>query len=279
MSDAHYDKVSLLLPMFGSNNGTVFTDYSPVPKTITSFGNTKTVTTQSKYYGSSVYFDGSGDYLTVSIDTDYIATGNFTIEAWVYTNTIASAYYTIYTHGAATAAIYLHGDKFVWYDGADRCISASIAANTWYHVAAVRQGTTISLYVNGVASGTTFTSSRSFTNTTNTIGANSSAEYFNGYIQDLRVTKGVARYTSNFTPPARLVGQISGMVKDDANANAERIVKAIPRIASNSQIFTTTSAADGTYSLWAPYTEHSVIALDDSAGINYNDLVHRVIPV
>jgi hypothetical protein len=50
MSDTHYSNVSLLLPMNGENNGTVFTDYSPTNKVISLFGDTKTATAQSRFY-------------------------------------------------------------------------------------------------------------------------------------------------------------------------------------------------------------------------------------
>jgi hypothetical protein len=292
MSDQFYDKVSLLLPMFGSNNGTVFTDYSPVAKTISRFGNTVTVTAQSKYYGSSGYFDGTGDYLTLAANTEFYPSTDFTIEAWVYsTTTDATNQKTIFSNRTTNAGFWLYtgayGSKILqvagYYAGGTAFYKGSagiIAHNGWTHVAATRRGTVWELYIDGVSQGTTTETSVAAAGSTAYIGREptNTARDWAGYINDLRITKGVARYTSNFTPPARLVGQISGTVKDDTNANAIRKIVAFPRSAPL-RVVTTDSAADGTYTLSnLPCTEHSVVCLDDTAGTVYNDLVHRVVP-
>jgi len=73
--------------------------------------------------------------------------------------------------------------------------------NTWTHLAVTRSGTNLKAFVNGVISGTPITNSTQNYDTIKYIGRNPAGEYFNGYIDDLRITKGVARYTANFTPP------------------------------------------------------------------------------
>jgi hypothetical protein len=78
--DPNYASVSLLLHMDGTNGSTVFTDLSPVPKVVTRFGDAQISTAQSKFGGSSAYFDGTGDYLTVASSADFgFGTGDFTI--------------------------------------------------------------------------------------------------------------------------------------------------------------------------------------------------------
>jgi hypothetical protein len=310
MSDPYYDKVSLLLPMFGANNGTTFTDYSPTPKTITRYGDTKTVTAQSKYYGSSGYFDGvyttNGEHLTVPKESAFdFGNGDFTIEAWtrlnalpttnatiVSTSFVASPYFSIRFRVIDTGALYALLSTDGNFD-ATKSITSSItmAINNWYHVALVRSGANAILYIDGVNVGSlsTLSTGSIYYSTREPVqigvdysssGSASTREYFNGHIQDLRITKGVARYTADFTPPTKLIGNISGTITDDAGSPAVRSIIAFPRVYPQ-RIATTTSAADGTYSLTnLPVTEHTAICLDDDAGNTYNALVlDRVIPV
>ena len=90
-TDSNSSLIVLAIPMDGANNDTTFTDKSATikgsgsAKTITRYGDTKTSTAQSKYYGSSGYFDGTGDYLQVANNVDLqFGTGDFTIEGWFY---------------------------------------------------------------------------------------------------------------------------------------------------------------------------------------------------
>lgn len=80
---------------------------------------------------------------------------------------------------------------------------SGITTGSWYHVAFVRSNSTVYLFVNGTAVGSpgTHTDSYNLSTTSMTIGSQGANYYYNGYIQDLRVTKGYARYTANFTPP------------------------------------------------------------------------------
>jgi hypothetical protein len=171
--------------------------------------NAQISTAQSKFGGSSMYFDGTGDYLLVPNNVNLrFGTGNFTIEFWVYQNTI-TGYHTAYSFGyAAASAILIQTSngtgKWDVYIGGSLAASdagSSVSANTWYHIAVVRSGSTVTIYRNGVSVGSG-TSAVAINDSTNplTIGAGSTY-YLNGYIDDLRVTKGYARYTTNFTPP------------------------------------------------------------------------------
>lgn len=179
---------------------------------------TKISTTVAKFGGSSIYFDGVGDYIT-ALHNDVFSFGssNFTVEMWVYTSSFAdnrglfskritnapteslTAYIEITTGKIAFTAT---GSGSSW--EVNLLTTASISANTWAHLAFVRSGNTWTIYIDGVSQATT-TQSISITSNTNafTIGATAAngAFPFNGYIEDMRVTKGVARYTANFTPP------------------------------------------------------------------------------
>ena len=181
-------------------------------------GNAQISTTQSKFGGSSMYFDGTGDYLiSNSATTDLYAfgSGDFTIEMWVRFPSITSGVYTLYdsrpsgSQGAyASIALDQSTAKIYYYVSSATRITATntVSTNTWYHVALARFGTSTKLFINGTQEGSTYTDSTTYLNPAArpVIGASGSSlgsEALNGYIDDLRVTKGIARYVQNFTPP------------------------------------------------------------------------------
>jgi hypothetical protein len=176
-------------------------------------GDAKISTTQSKFGGSSMYFDGTGDYLTTPTTTNLsFGAGDFTVEAWVYLTANPAnangAYLTDFRANGSTSnfAIGFIGSgavtkMYAWANAADITGSATVTLNTWNHVAYVRSGTTVTAYLNGTANGT-MSSSYSQPSTGVAIGSRyTGSEYITGYVDDLRVTKGLARYTANFTPP------------------------------------------------------------------------------
>jgi hypothetical protein len=215
--DPQYGSVSLLLHGNGINGSTTITDNSPTPKTVTAFGNAQISTAQSKFGGASIAFNGvTPTALTVPITSDFwFDSGNFTIELWVRYNTTTGnqlvvgqagsgiSQFIIYTTGASLV-YYLSSGGTSW-EIANGVSIGTVATGQWYHVALVRNGTTFTPYLNGTA-GTTSTSSAALfrANTPIQIGSSSTRAFdlFNGYIDDLRITKGIARYTANFTPPA-----------------------------------------------------------------------------
>ena len=164
----------------------------------------------TKFTGGSMYFDGTGDYLVVPSSVLHLfGTQAFTLEAWVYT-TSTKQYQHIYgTHNADTNwLVRLLDNKIMMYTGsADITGVTVLATNTWYHVAAVREGigtNQTKLYVNGTLDVTGTNATNYTTQSQAWIGAqinNPGLTYFQGYIADLRVTRGYARYTANFTAP------------------------------------------------------------------------------
>lgn len=211
--DPYASSVSLYLKGDGPNASTTFIDSSPAPKTVTAVGNAQISTAQSKSGGASMLFDGSGDYVEVSSNTAFeFGTGDFTIELWFYMSTLPATFALF--SGCAGRNFYFgigtySGNRYlISYDGSaelNQVSGTSITAGTWYHAAHCRSGGTARLFLNGneVRSG-------SFGSITGTTGYQVGASpfyaqyYFNGYIDDFRITKGVARYTSNFTPPGAL---------------------------------------------------------------------------
>jgi hypothetical protein len=156
----------------------------------------------------SVYFDGTGDYL--SVDTNLIlSTSNFTVEGWV--NMDYSSNSQIHGSSNNDFNLYIHSDgNLRFYDGASAFTLSSsiIPLNTWTHFAVVREGTGTNqtkIYVNGINTNN-ITLSKNWTTAIDIlVGRNSTSgtSYANGYISNLRVIKGRALYTSNFTPPTR----------------------------------------------------------------------------
>jgi hypothetical protein len=172
-------------------------------------------TAQSKWGGSSVYFDGSGDYLTMPPASNLaFGTGDFTVELWYYSTnfTYAKALVDFRPSGGNGAYFTLwvttSGQPFYYANTANQIIGAATLLNTWNHVAVVRLGTSTKMYINGVVQSTTYTDSNTYLSPTDRpfIGSDSNNlsnpnSNFIGYINDLRITKGVARYTSNFSVP------------------------------------------------------------------------------
>ena len=178
-------------------------------------GNAQISTTQSKFGGSSMYFDGTGDYLTsnaATTDLYAFGSGDFTIEMWIRFD-VVNAIQCFYDNRPAASQgayslLYLNSDATIRYfvSSADRITSSAVLANTWYHVALSRSGTSTRMFINGTQAGSTYTDSTVYLNATSRpwIGINSSStntQALSGYIDDLRVTKGFARYTANFTAP------------------------------------------------------------------------------
>ena len=158
--------------------------------------------------GGSGYFDGTGDYLSVANNAAFsLASSAFTIEAWVYFANATTTQLIITTYGGATSgwSIQLDGGIIGFYatgDVPDIVGTTGIKSNTWYHIAVSGiAGSSIKLYVNGLQDGSTYTGNIVDSSANLNIGQVVGVNYFNGYISNLRVVKGTAVYTSNFTPP------------------------------------------------------------------------------
>lgn len=217
IQDPYLNNVVLHLKGDGANNSTNIVDSSPTPKSITRFGDTKISTAQSKYGGSSLYFDGNGDSLRLNSNVDFdFGSGNFTVEGWIYPLSFVGdirASIIEYSNGTALNSNYsfllrvtntgqslfrtivgttVYGD-----------FAGTFSLNQWNYFAFVRNGVNCLVFINGILV-FTFNMGSSSINTPDNrvleIGANQGLYYLNAYIDSLRITKGVARYTANFNP-------------------------------------------------------------------------------
>ena len=230
VGDVHFPKVKLLLPFDGSDAATSTSDLSNRNATVTFAGTAQLSTGQSKFGGSSLLLDGNSDY--VSISDSYWNTafdsGDFTVECWVRFDsgvldgsTSVEFMATRGNSGGSSTngwGLRKYNDNFIaWYMrigsswvylNYSQGTKTTVSADTWYHVAVTRSGNTWKLFLNGTAEDT-ITNSGSITSANGDrfvigalAGGNFSGDlYMDGYIEDVRVTIGHARYTSNFTAP------------------------------------------------------------------------------
>ena len=170
-------------------------------------GNAQISTSVVKYGTGSLYFDGTGDALKAVYTPNFaFSTGDFTIELWLYINSTSGTPIVFDMRengGSATPVIYLNGSALVYYTNAGvRITGGTLSTGTWYHVAVCRSGTSTKMFLDGTQIGSTYTDSTNYAGGNLWLGSYYSGGYdLNGYIDDLRITKGYARYTANFTPP------------------------------------------------------------------------------
>jgi hypothetical protein len=215
VGDLYFTNVKLLLPLNGTNGATTTSDSSNDNRTITFEGSNSNISTgQSKFGASSLSISGTDNsYITVSSD-GMNAAGDFTFECWIY-DTSDQVYPCLFSNkqsssnalhayvGAGATSGASKAFRFTS-QGTSTNFSTELPTNQWYHLALVRDGSTIKLYVNGTADATTISNSSTILfggGSVIWIGYNSNTYRFNGYLDDIRFTNGLARYTSNFTPP------------------------------------------------------------------------------
>jgi len=222
--------------------GNTIADASSSAHTITANGDISL--TKEPFAGAgAVYFDGTGDYLSVADGTDFtLGTDNFTLECWVYLqsdslqiflgqndgNLPTSSIDIRYSSGTITAYAFSGHSAF--------SRSGSAAQNSWHHIAWVRDGSAMRLFINGTqTTGTSNISTNSINDSSEQFGVgacNGSGGYkMTGYLSNVRLIKGTALYTSNFTPPSRTLEPIENTVLltcqgqniKDASSNAHAI--------------------------------------------------------
>lgn len=223
-TDPFWPYVELLLKGEGSNGQTTFTDSSNAARTVTRGGDAIISNGQAKFGSTSIYLDGSGDYLQLA-DSDawHVGKSDFTVDGWVYalgfnhaggapsfmgqraSNTSLHAWTCYFTSSGVLG--------FAWTTNGSTSNAISSGANTaptneWAHIAYVRHRDRFLMFINGIQVGeaTGFTHDIYNSNQTLKVGAFDapawSGSYFYGYMQEMRFTRNVARYTRDFVVPA-----------------------------------------------------------------------------
>lgn len=186
-----------------TNGGIVDAHSSCVLETV---GDAKLSTVVKKFGNASMYFDGTGDYLYSANSTNFaLGAGDFTVEAWVYP-TVNGVQGIIATGNGGTVQpfFYINGLAPTWlYNSTGVATGPNVTLNAWNHLAVSRSGTTIRVFTNGVSGTAATPYTDTFTSSGLWVGSNNAGgQTFTGYIDDLRITRGFARYTANFTPSA-----------------------------------------------------------------------------
>jgi len=178
---------------------------------IETVGNAQVDTTTVKYGTGAMEFDGNGDYLEIPGSEQLaFATGDWTIETWVYRAIGSPQYQFLFdmrdTGSQAAPCLYFDNDNITYYvNGAGASGLDVVATGTsrgeWVHLAVVKNSGTTTVYINGSSIGT-------YSDSNNYVAPNlyiasryTDTQYIQGFIDDFRITKGIARYTANFTPP------------------------------------------------------------------------------
>ena len=209
---------SLLLLGDGANNSTTIVDSSQNAFAITRYGDTKISTTQKPTgMTSSIYFDGTGDYLSLSDNALFdFGSGDFTVETNIYLNSLTSQQQIIGQWGALSssssftlnidttsiiAAVVSNVSNYYVYTA-----TVTLSINQWYHIAFVRYNNALKIFLNGKQIGSDVSVSGVTVNSTPTNPVlicykEDNNQYINGYISNLRIVKGTALYTKNFFVP------------------------------------------------------------------------------
>lgn len=318
MGDAYFDKLQLLLPMKGTNNGTVFTDYSKYRRHIYRAGTALPITSTAikafANYNSSGYFNynSSGTSARLCVNGLSIGTQPFTWSGWMAPNDTSRSQYLFDTRysseamsavtnnasggfsieysgsaygirfGYGTSPTYISynaGEFDPWYPGEP----GSPVISGWAHFEVSRdESNVVRLFVNGVLKASANDVTNNFAYTSATIGgAAVSSVRGDYYMTDVAFHVGVALHTADFTPAIRRrTGYaLNGTVLDDAGNGAARIISAHSRLAPSAASITT-SAANGAYSFTDLVDDdHFVVFQDDASGTAYNALIlDRVTP-
>ena len=212
----------LLIHLDGSDGST--SDYTAeTGQTVSLEGTAQLDTAQKKFGTASLLLDGNSDYVTVPDSADWdFGTGNFTIDLWVRFNAnptgVIGSFFEQYINASNFTQFFVYNGnlRIQYYVGATSIIYVGVenpgfSADTWYHLAFVRYGTAqnnILIFIDGVSKSLTW-----YTN----LAANANLDglasilyigwnqhytgFFNGWFDEVRVSKGIARWTANFTPP------------------------------------------------------------------------------
>jgi hypothetical protein len=189
-------------------NGQIF-DNGMMNNFITA-GSAQVSTSVVKYGTGSIFINGSGNYLTMpSTVTLGFGTSDFTIEGWLYLVS-TSSYSTIISNRTSDTdntagrwSVAVRTSAFEFFSGGSQIVSSgTVSTSTWTHFAVSRSSGSLRLFLNGTQVGSTTSFTTSLSTLAASIGANGAGtEPLTGYIDELRITNGFARYTSNFTAP------------------------------------------------------------------------------
>lgn len=214
MGDEYFGSVQLLLHCNGDNDAQVFTDSSTAARTVTVEGDVYTKTATKKFGSASASISNAVlSYLTTAQSPDLdMDSGDITVELWVYSSAgTVSTNRPLVTNTGSTITNYnlqINSPNHVYCSGKDFSLegTTTVTTDAWHHVAFTKQGSVLRLFLDGNLEASYTMSVAPSAQRNNPQGFQIGAEWnylrFDGYVDDVRITKGVARYTASFTPPS-----------------------------------------------------------------------------
>lgn len=203
----------LLLHCDGTNGSTTFTDSAvggAAPHTITVGGDAQISTASPQFGTGACLLDGAGDYLLLDGSSDFsFGTGDFTIDFCLKTSGASGNIYDGRGGGATNGlALYLSSSHATLFVGGSNRINgtSNVSSGSWVHIALARASGTTKLFVGGTQEGSDYTDANNYDVGTSrpALGADGialSGSFVSGRLDEFRISKGVARWTTNFTPP------------------------------------------------------------------------------
>ena len=206
----------LVLHCDGTDGSTSFPDASQFSHVVTATS-AEVDTAQSKFGGASGLFSGGSTSRLTILDSDdwHFGSGKFTIDFWVRFSSLSGTQALVTQWGGNNLSFYIaktNGQVLTLSYSTNGSNSFTLnssfvgfAINTWFHIAIVRDGTDIKFFVDGVAEGVSNIGSVSFNNSTRPLNISTfgdgGGQAINGWTDEVRISKGIARWTSGFTPP------------------------------------------------------------------------------
>ncbi len=234
--DPYFLNTTLLCHFNGIHTTTTFSDSSLMNNVLAAAGHAQISTTQSKFGGSSAYFDGSGDYISINNNAGFdFSNGYFTIECWFYatanvttTQHLLGKWYSTGTCSWSLAVSTTNAIGFAYSANGNWDVdkyfgtgNSAFTINAWHHAAVVRDSVGFKLYLDGVLVANKSDTTTTIINTTNamTIGGNLANQFFLGYIDEVRITK-VLRYDyAPFSPPTMAFSDLKNLQCDPYLSN------------------------------------------------------------
>lgn len=267
---------SIILPLDGSDNGTVFTNHGTAPVSFSGSGTAKTVTSEFNFYDSSAYFDGSGSYIVSTYNSDIYLSGDFTLAIWfkLASDPASSTYPRLFTKRSDTSGEMIvfmttGGNTHFKINGNNQThIHYGSTFGEWHHLAITRESGLIRVFADGIQTGSL--------STTEVIGGsrefwlgrdyNTSTSYrYNGYLQDFLCINGHALWTADFELPGRLMGEVTGSVRDESGNPVSRNVILMPKTLPTQLYRTLSDEVTGDFTIRLPASECDRIILHEGS--------------
>jgi YD repeat-containing protein len=212
--DTYFENVSLLLHANGSNGMASIVDASLSHRAVVANGNAQLTTTQSRFGGASMLFDGSGDYASLVHNSALEPNSDYTLEGWIRPSAVTGVRAIACKRPSVAFSGFqflVNGGKLDLYVAGSGSVlnlvgSTAVAPDAYQHVAFVRSGNVFYLFLDGHLEGSGAISGNYVESSDALLFGRCQPNFswdFNGAMDEIRVTKGVARYTANFTPPGQ----------------------------------------------------------------------------